>query len=240
LNLRIVGTFSDTRTQILHVRSDREIRNRAWPDLRVSWTDVALPPVFERYLASLSLSSGFRKTRLETTFGRQSLQRRATEEIQVPLEMSATWAGEVTTRYRGSFSDGEGRDPTGDTRINRQNHAFLLSAALAEPPLLAERLDGPLRVSVNFQYSSESNCRVPRGLSNCVPFVDYLNRSLSLTLDTVLSPMEVGLHLTYTNRESFVGRHDGSTQFQLGFFGQFLFDSGSFVPPTGASPVQGF
>jgi len=30
-----------------------------------------------------------------------------------------------------------------------------------------------------------------------------------------------------------VGRHDGSTQFQFGLFGQFIFDSGTFVSPVG-------
>jgi hypothetical protein len=65
-----------------------------------------------------------------------------------------------------------------------------------------------------------------------VAFVDFLNRSVNLTLDTVITPLEVGLHLTYTSRRSFVGQHDGSTQFQLGLFGQFLFNSGTFAPPS--------
>jgi hypothetical protein len=75
---------------------------------------------------------------------------------------------------------------------------------------------------------------------DCVAFVDFLNRSVNLTLDTVISPLEVGLHLTYTNRRSFVGQHDGSTQFQLGLFGQFLFDSGTFAPPSAARAFGGF
>jgi hypothetical protein len=64
--------------------------------------------------------------------------------------------------------------------------------------------------------------------------VDFLNRSVNLRLDTILLPLEVGLHLTYTKRRSFVGQHEGATQFQLGLFGQFLFDNGSFQPPAGA------
>ena len=80
--------------------------------------------------------------------------------------------------------------------------------------------------------SSELNCRVPAGQERCVPFVDYLNRSLNLALDTVIMPVAVGINVTYTNRRSFVGRHDGSTQFQLGIFGQFLFNSGTFEAPS--------
>jgi hypothetical protein len=66
---------------------------------------------------------------------------------------------------------------------------------------------------------------------DCIPFVDYLNRSVNLTLDTTLLPLEVGVHLTYTDRQSFVGRHEGSTQFQLGVFGQFVIDSNAPIPP---------
>jgi hypothetical protein len=101
-------------------------------------------------------------------------------------------------------------------------------------------VDGPLRVTLGYQYSSELNCRVPDGRTDCVAFLDFLNRSVNLTLDTVILPLEVGLHLTYTNRKSFVGQHDGSTQFQLGLFGEFLFDSGTFLAPGGSGAPAGF
>ncbi len=135
---------------------------------------------------------------------------------------------------RGGRSDRRDSDPDG-TRMR-----FFVSSSLAEPPLLGSRLDGPLRLSLGYQYSSELNCRVPQGRADCVAYVDFLNRSVNLTLDTVILPLEVGLHLTYTNRRSFVGQHDGSTQFQLGFFGQFLFNSGTFVPPSTSSSPGGF
>ena len=89
---------------------------------------------------------------------------------------------------------------------------------------------------MGYQYSSDLDCRVPSGRSDCTPFVDYLNRSVNLTLDTTIIPLAVGLHLTYTDRQSFTGRHDGSTQFQLGIFGEFVIDSratGSAFPPPG-------
>jgi hypothetical protein len=70
-----------------------------------------------------------------------------------------------------------------------------------------------------------------------VAFLDFLNRSVNLRLETVITPLEVGVHLTYTNRRSFVGQRDGATQFQLGLFGQFLFDSGVFLPPSSQSPA---
>jgi hypothetical protein len=233
LNLRLSGNYSDSRTEILHLRSDRELRNRSWPDVRLNLTQVPLPRVVRTVLPSLSLVSGYRKNRVETTFGGLGLQRRVLEERQVPFEVSARWWGEVTSMYRGGFTDGEGRDPTGDTRNRRRSHTFTLSAAVGEPPLLADRLDGPLRMSVGYQYSSELQCRIPSGRSDCIPFVDYLSRSVSLALDTRIIPLDVGIHLNYTDRQSFIGRHEGSTQFQLGIFGQFVIDSRA--PSAGAA-----
>jgi hypothetical protein len=240
LNLRISGNYSESRAQILHSRSEREIWTRAWPDLRVTLTQVDLPDFVAGILESLSLSSGFRKNLMETTYGGRGLQRRFNEEWQVPFEVNAIWVGAVTTRYRGSLSTGDGRDPTGDTQTRRQAHSVLFSSSLSDPPLLGDRLDGPLRLTLGYQHSSDLNCRVPQGRTGCVAFVDLLNRSLNLTLDTVLTPMEVGLHLTYTDRKSFVGQHDGSSQFQLGIFGQFLFNSGTFASPASAPPSGGF
>jgi hypothetical protein len=240
MNLRVAGNFSESRTQILHIRSDRELHTRSWPDVRVTLTQVGLPEAARKVVESVSLSSGLRKNSRETTFGGRGLQQRDSEEWQIPFEVTVTWAGTVTTRYTGSFARGEGGDPTGGTRTRRHDHRVLLSSTLAEPPMLKERLDGPLRLSVGYQYSSELNCRVPQGRAHCVAFLDFLNRSVNLSLDTVITPLEVGLHLTYTSRRSFVGQHDGSTQFQLGLFGQFLFDSGTFLPPSNPSASRGF
>jgi hypothetical protein len=237
LNLRLTGNYSESRTDILHARSDRELWTRSWPDVRVILGQVALPERARSVIQTLSLSSGYRKNSRESTYGGRGLQRRYNEEWQIPLEASATWAGTLTTRYNGSYAKGEGGDPTGGTRTRRHSHTFLLSSTFEDPPLLGEKLDGPLRMTVGYQYSSELDCRIPQGQSSCVPFVDFLNRSLNLTLDTLITQLEIGLHITYTSRRSFVGQRGGSTQFQLGLFGQFLFDQGAFVPPSDGSPA---
>ena len=177
---------------------------------------------------------------METTYGGRGVQRRIQDEWQIPFEVNVTWAGAVTTRYRGSFARGEGQDPTGGTRTRRHTHTFLLSSSLSDPPLLEDRWTALSGSPFSYQYSSELNCREPQGRTGCIAFVDFLNRSVNLTLDTVITPLEVGLHLTYTNRRSFVGQHDGSTQFQLGIFGQFLFDSGSFLSPSDPTGSRGF
>jgi hypothetical protein len=72
----------------------------------------------------------------------------------------------------------------------------------------------------------ERDCREVMVRAGCVAFVDQLNRSLSLALDTRLAGLEVGLNGGYVNRQSFVGQRTGSTQLQIGLFGQFLFELG--------------
>lgn len=239
-NLRVSGNYSESTTEILYARSDRELRTRTWPDVRVTLARVSLPESAKRVIESLSFSSGYRENSVVTTFGGRGVQRRFQDEWQIPLEASITWAGAVSTRYRGSFSEGDGGDPTGSTRTRRDTHSFLLSSTVSDPPFIAEHVDGPLRVSMQYQYSSELNCRELQGRDGCVPFVDFLNRNVNLTLDTVITPLLVGLHLSYIKRSSFVGQRDGSSQFQLGIFGQFHFDSGTFTPPSVAGTSPGF
>ena len=173
---------------------------------------------------------------MESTFGGIGLQKRTREEKLIPLEVNATWMGEITTRYSGSLANGDGRDPTGDTRTERRSHTFVFSSVMEDPPLLGSRLEGPLRVSFGYQYASELDCRIPTGQTGCTSFVDYLNRSVNLSFDTVITPLQVGLNFTYTDRQSFVGRHEGSTQFQLGVFGEFLIDSNA---PRAPEPLEG-
>jgi hypothetical protein len=190
-------------------------------------------------LESFSLSSGYRRNTVENTYGGRGLQRRRNQEWQVPVEANASWVGSLSTRYRGSFSRGDGEDPTGQTLTRRENHTVGVSSSLRNAPWVGERLDGPLRLSLQYQYTSELRCRELPSQSHCVAFVDFLNRSINLTLDTILSSLEVGLHFTYTSRRSFVGQREGSTQFQLGLFGEFLFNGGGFTTPTSATVPLG-
>ncbi|NNK61921.1 MAG: hypothetical protein HKO98_01835, partial [Gemmatimonadetes bacterium] len=83
-----------------------------------------------------------------------------------------------------------------------------------------------VRLSVLVGYVSERECRVPRNRTDCVPFLDQLNRSLSFTMDTRVSGFEVGVQGSYFDRQSFVGQRRGSKQFQLSVFGQFLIEAG--------------
>jgi hypothetical protein len=135
----------------------------------------------------------------------------------------------VVTAYRGSVLGGEGRDPTGDTERDRTTHRFSISSSFVPPFGLSERLTGPVQLSVIASYGSERECRVPRSRPQCVAFVDQINRALSISMITRVRDFQLGFQTSYTDRRSFVGRRTGSTQFQLGIFGQFLFEAGRFA-----------
>ena len=85
----------------------------------------------------------------------------------------------------------------------------------------------PVQLSVVFSYVAERECRVPAAREACVPFVDQINRALSLTLDTRVGDLQLGLQGTWTDRRSFIGQRQGATLFQLGLFGQFLIEAGA-------------
>ena len=50
-----------------------------------------------------------------------------------------------------------------------------------------------------------------------------------MSMNTRVADFRLGFQASYTDRRSFVGRRTGSTQFQLGIFGQFLFEAGRFA-----------
>ena len=59
--------------------------------------------------------------------------------------------------------------------------------------------------------------------------MDQSNATFNLTLDTVVSELQVGFQASYTNRQSNIGQRLGSTQFQIGFWGQFVYNAGAFA-----------
>jgi hypothetical protein len=94
------------------------------------------------------------------------------------------------------------------------------------PGSLATRLDRPVRFALLVSYVAERDCRTTAAREGCVPFVDQIRRSLSLNIDTSVGGFEVGLQMSYDDRQSFVGQRTGSTQFQLGLFGELQFSAG--------------
>jgi hypothetical protein len=222
-------SWGRTEARILDARAERTISNETWPDVRVRVDGLDAGGAMAGALRRLTLSGGVRRTTRELVFG-QTLQRRAVEEWSVPVDVTLGWRGGLTTGYRGNVETGEGEDPTGDTERDRITHRISVSSAFLPPFGIGRggrEPPAPVRLSVLASYVAERECRVPRARPQCVPFIDQLNRSLTLTLDTRVSGLEVGLQGSYTDRRSFIGQRRGFTQLQVGIFGQFLIEAGA-------------
>ena len=217
--------YQRSEAATLDRRADRVVRRRVWPDVRGSLSDLSLPDSWQVVLERVTVSTSVRRARTETVFG-QTAQTRIQDEWNVPWDVTLTWIGSLVTSYRGSLLDGTGRDPTGDTERDRATHRVAASSVIALPTLLSVDLADPLRVSLIATYVGERECRVQRARTECVAFVDQVNRGLSFTMDTRVRDFEVGLQASFTDRQSFVGQRTGSTQFQVGLYGQFVFQAG--------------
>ncbi|MSR35168.1 MAG: hypothetical protein EXR95_00800, partial [Gemmatimonadetes bacterium] len=220
--------WSRTRARTFDARSDRTVRVDGWPDVRVSMRDLAGP-----WGLRGTVTSGVQRLKRETAFGAGNGQTRIDDDVQVPAELTVTWARDASLAYRGAFRVGEGRDPTGATERDRASHRVSLASSVVAPPWVPIDVDRPIRVSLVWGYNGESDCRQVAGGAACVAFVDQMNQSVSVSLDTRVSGFEMGLNAAYLNRQSFVGQRTGSTQFQLGLFGQFLFQAGVLPVRTG-------
>jgi len=226
--------WARTRVGNLDARADRSLVSETWPDVRVS-VDGWDPGAWSGgVLRRLAVAGGVQRTVSDLVFGGRA-QRRGLDEWAVPADVSLGWRGGLTTAWRGRIDRGRGTDPTGDTERDRETHRVSLRSAFL-PPFGMGRRGGvaqPVQLSVVLSYVAERECRVPAARTDCVPFVDQINRALSLTLDTRVGDLELGLQSTWTDRRSFIGQRRGSTLFQLGIFGQFLIEAGELARLAG-------
>ena len=214
--LRVSYQVSDATT--LDTRSELQILQRTWPEVRATLPTLR-PPAFTG-MQTVNLSAGIERTEREIEFAGRALQRRFDSDTRLPLDLSIQWLRTLATSYRGSFRDGQGEDPTGRTRRRQQSHRVSLSSQLLPASILARRLDRPIRVSLIGAYTTEENCRITARGEACVAFVDQVTRTASLAVDTSAGGFEFGVQLSYDDRQSYVGQQTGSTQFQIGIFGQ--------------------
>lgn len=254
--LRVGVGFSDSRWEVVQRGAPRRTEALTWPDLRVGLERGRWEGAWRGAMEGLSLSSGYRRTRAEADWGPDGeggdptrflnvsevsdaragrgsgplRPHRLRREDQVPAEAVLRLAGGFTLRYSGSFLWGEGQDPTGVTRSRRAVHGAGVSGAVRRRPGGGAELDEPLRVSFSYQYTSQVGCREPEGVGKCTPFLDLLDRTVAFSLEGIARPLAVGLQVSYTDRRSFVGRKERASQFQLGVYGQFLFENGQVTP----------
>ena len=209
----------------LDTRSQLEIFQRTWPEVRVTLPTLR-PPAFTG-MRTVSLSAGVERTVREIEFAGRALQRRIDSDRQIPVDLTVQWRRNLTTTYRGTVREGRGVDPTGRTRRGQQSHRLSVSSQLLPAAILARRLDRPVRVSVIAAFTTEESCRITARGEDCVDFVNQVTRTASLAMDTAAGGFEFGIQLSFDDRKSFVGQRTGSTQFQLGIFGQLDISAGA-------------
>ncbi|HSG09150.1 MAG TPA: hypothetical protein VLA36_12390 [Longimicrobiales bacterium] len=217
--------YQRSESATLDTRSDRNMTQRRWPDLRVSLPPLTLPAFTG--IQRLSLSTGYLGTEREILYGGFGQQRRFQDDTQVPVDVSISWRGTLVTSYRASFRSGQAKDPTGLTDRVQDSHRISVSSQFLPPGGWRERLDRPVTFTLQAGYVAERDCRTTASRADCVPFLDQIRRSLATAMSTSLGGFEVGFQMSYDDRQSFVGQQTGSTQFQLGLFGQLQFSAGT-------------
>jgi hypothetical protein len=218
---------------------------QSWPDLRLAWTEIPAPAAIRGAISHGAASIGYQRT---TRSGRpgsimagggdngageagyRAGQARTGEEVNLPVRFSIGFANGLSGSYTGLRGEGHAGDPTGRTEQEVAQHAVQLAGNFAAPTAWRESMEAPLRAALSFSIHTRRQCRVAAaglGAQECVPFVDLVNRQLALTLDTIISQLNVGFQMSYNDRKSFVGLRSGSSQFQLGLFGEFNFEAGN-------------
>ena len=220
--LSLISVFRDTDFSTLDARSDRQGRERRWPDLRMSLPSIAMPGWSG--MRRLALSGGIARRTVESTFG-GGLQRRYQETTDIPASVTVAWRGSVTTSYQTSISAGSATDPTGELRPDRHSHRVSFSSRFLPPWGLAELLDRPIDISLLGLLFSESNCRLTATVEECVAFLDRETRSLSLSLEAAVNEFELGMQFSYDDRRSYVGQRPGATNFRVLLFGEMRVSS---------------
>jgi hypothetical protein len=209
----------------LDTRSERRTLLRSWPEIQASLPTLVPPAMLG--IRAVNVSSGIVRTQRTIEFGASGSQRRIDEDVRVPLDVSVQWVRTLVTSYQGAYRSGRGEDPTGETERDEWTHRVSVSSQLLPAGFLARRFDQPVNLSVLGAHTSERTCRSTTARTECVAFVHQVRRTLNVSLDTSLRGFSVGLQASFDDRRSFVGQRTGSTQFQVGLFGQLDFTGGT-------------
>jgi len=215
-----------SRDRVLDRRAERTARARSWPDMRAGIADLPLPEEWSGRVERVTLSTGWQRVSDEVSYADALQQDRSRTDLRVPVEMVVEWGGGVSTRYRGLFGRGEGRDPVGSTERHRNEHGFSVESRLMPGLGLAERLQEPVRLSLIVNWIDLQECRVTTLDGACVPFVEQRDWGSSFALDTKVADVEVGTLMALTDRRSFTGFQSGQTRFQLSVWARMVFESG--------------
>lgn len=233
LQLRV--RYVDGRTRGMNARTGGQTRReRSWPDLQLAWTNLPIPLRIRRIVPQASFSTGYQASTSSRLDGGDVARESGRDARSIPVQFRMVLTSGLSASYSGTFTDEERRDPTGNAESNAATHAIQLSGRVQPPASLRESLPNPIQLGLRLGHESQFQCRIAatRAAGECTPIVDQVNRSVNLTLDTLLEDLTVGFQMSWTDRQSRIGVGYGSTQFQLGIFGSFNFTAGQ-LPATG-------
>ena len=222
--------YAETDTRVLDLRAGERLHTeRSWPNVQFSWLALPLPGLLTVIMERWSVSTGYIRTRRATVLSGQLVRVRSQREATVPLELRFGFVGGLSLAYIAAVTDGRGRDPTGHTTQEARSHSVDLSGRFRLPGPLSDRLEQPIRLSLTYDFERQRQTRLigpdPAG-GEPTPFVDHRSQRVYLTASTLVSRMDIGLQFSYVDRQNFIGTQVGSSQFQLGVFGQFNIETG--------------
>ncbi|MEX2281484.1 MAG: hypothetical protein WEE89_03235 [Gemmatimonadota bacterium] len=233
-NADLNASYEETMLDAIDQRGGhREQVDRRWPNLQLNWSRIPMPQFLRPVIVTTSFATGFERSRQRSLLGGAASQQRGGREIRIPVNLTFAFAGGFSATYTGNRTRGESTDPTGDAEQATTDHAIIFGGAFQPPESMKEKLQSPVTFSLSLRQTAQEHCRLQSlgiitepASAECVPFIDYRNRTLNLRFDTRLSDIEVGFQMSYSSRKSFVGTHNGNSQFQLGLFGNFEMKAG--------------
>jgi hypothetical protein len=212
-----------------------------WPNVQLSWSELPMPAFVKAILPRVGGRVSFERVRKRQEFGTVIASDRGEDEIRVPFSLNIQLPAQMIATYTGTWSSGDKDDPTGDVQTDGFNHTVTLSGTFKPPGSMANRMNQPIRTQLSLSQNTSMQCRFRQlgattDATECIPYIDFRNRTLNFTLDTYVKEMIVGLQMSYTGRQDYVGIRRGSSQFQLGLFGEFNLNVGQ-IPAIRGMPT---
>ena len=240
-------TYSDVENQGFDQRGGTRVENDVtWPSVQLSWAELPIPQFVRSIIPRLGGRVSVERVRKARNYGLNTASNRGENEFRIPFSFNMTLPLRLVASYTGTWSNGERDDPTGDIDLDGFTHQVNISGTFMPPASLRGKMMQPIRTSLSLSQNSSMNCRfrqldITVEEESCIPYIDFRNRTLNFTLDTYVKEMTVGLQMSYTGRQDYVGIRRGSSQFQLGLFGEFNLNVGQIpgVATPGAGGVRG-
>jgi hypothetical protein len=232
-NTELDASFEENTLDAVDQRGgEREQVDRRWPQVHMRWNRLPLPGFLSNIIVSSTLSAGYERSKQRSLLGGLDDQARGGRDTRVPLSVVLGFANGFSASYTGSLSAGETNDPTGNAEQSGIDHALTLVGVFQPPESWQPKVSAPITANLSLRQTSQRNCRFQSALTgvqlgeDCIAFIDFQNRTANFILETVLSDLRLGFQLSYSSRQSFVGTHNGTSQFQLGLFGNFQMKAG--------------